>query len=60
MKIPGCECTPDYLVDNGCVEGLWYGYCDSIYCGGFCEYMGECPCDCHNPKTTSVRVSDEK
>jgi hypothetical protein len=57
MKIPGCECMFDINVDNGCIGGDWYGYCDSELCYGFCEYMGECPCDCHN---SSARVSDVK
>lgn len=33
---------------RGCINGTIYGTCDDERCGGFCEDMGECGCDCHD------------
>jgi hypothetical protein len=47
-RVPGCECDPNaYMRDNGCIQGTWYGYCESDLCGGMCEPTGTCPCPCH-------------
>ena len=30
-----------------CIEGRIYGPCDDIRCGGVCELVGKCECECH-------------
>ena len=29
---------------EGCIDGSWYGFCESGDCYGMCEYMGKCGC----------------
>ncbi len=31
-----------------CIDGTVYGPCGSEYCGGVCEHVGACDCDCHH------------
>lgn len=49
MKVEPEDCercnSSDYVY--WCIEGEWWGPCESEYCGGGCEYAGECPCECH-------------
>jgi hypothetical protein len=33
--------------ETGCLNGHLYGHCGDEYCGGLCEYVGDCPCVCH-------------
>lgn len=34
----------------GCINGHVYGPCTSDRCGGLCEYVGICDCQCHVEK----------
>lgn len=33
--------------EEGCLDGDVYTYCESELCGGLCEYIGKCDCECH-------------
>lgn len=32
---------------TACHDGRLYGPCPSEFCGGQCEFIGTCECDCH-------------
>ncbi len=36
-----------------CINGTVYGPCVSEHCGGVCEHVGRCDCDCHRNKEES-------
>jgi hypothetical protein len=38
---------PRYNDDEGCIDGRVYGYCGDDLCGGLCEQIGRCDCQCH-------------
>ncbi len=33
--------------DDYCIEGTSYGFCGFPECGGACELLGSCACQCH-------------
>ena len=46
--MPCNSCSDDVPFETeGCIDGGWYGPCGSEFCGGICEYKGDCPCQCH-------------
>jgi hypothetical protein len=51
-RVDGCECGPDGRGEaEGCIGGIWYGYCSSDYCYGLCVDQGRCDCPCHSAPT---------
>lgn len=49
-KCASCdEATEDhaFYVGRGCIWGVVYDYCEHEGCGGLCEDMGPCECECH-------------
>jgi hypothetical protein len=43
-----CACGFD-SEQSRCIDGSVYGPCVSEYCGGVCEFVGDCDCTCHQP-----------
>lgn len=41
------ECIESWDTLYCCLDGIILGPCESEYCGGGCEYAGECECSCH-------------
>ena len=41
------RCFDPDKTDDLCLNGLRYTYCESEYCGGACQDVGRCPCECH-------------
>jgi len=39
-----------------CIDGIIYGFCESEYCNGVCEAMGDCECVCHEEKERAPEV----
>lgn len=51
-----CMTCADLDFDDtvGCIGGTIYGPCAHYNCGGLCEAIGDCDCDCHTRKQTCV------
>lgn len=44
------SCLPEeeaLVAEEGCLDGEVFTYCESEFCGGMCEYIGKCYCECH-------------
>lgn len=41
------EAQHEWSRGAGCIDGFWYGHCSDPACGGLCDDLGRCPCQCH-------------
>ena len=48
----GCYCGLENS-DDACINGEVYSYCSSEHCGGACEPVGKCKCECHTNKPSN-------
>lgn len=53
MRPDHCNECIDVMDDRyndwtGCIHGEIYTTCESEFCGGLCEPVGQCPCVCHD------------